>query len=218
MKRMVLCTSVCGVLASLALCLGDAGERAPVTGGGWRVKTSDGLEVTFAKDATISRVAVDGRELPLRGKGGFYVTEVLPPDGKRKSYGLVTGQVRDVKGGRGDQRQGRPRGWNCTRSSRTPIGSTSGGDVRDTTGKDRALIVEFVLPVDCTGWTYENTPLQRQVIGKDTRYPSLQQPDSMLVSDTSPPDERDNWCGWTWAGCRSMRCTTATWGCPSGYR
>ncbi len=53
------------------------------------------------------------------------------------------------------------------------------------------MILEFVLPVDCTGWTCENTALQRQRIAKDTRYPSIKQPDTVLSSDTSPPDERE---------------------------
>jgi hypothetical protein len=179
-----------GLLAATA-CLADNGERTATQAGGWSVKTADGLEVVFAKDATIRHVMLEGRELPLRGKGGFYVTEVLPPDGKRKSYGLVTGQIRDVKSGM-EIHDGAGDGLELQAIV------SYGGDqlfvsstIRDTTGKDRALIVEFVLPVDCTGWMYENTPLQKQVIGKDTRYPSLQQPDSMLFSDTSPPDERD---------------------------
>ncbi len=196
MKRIVrlmpvLIVLVC-VLVWTDLCRAGEGDRLPLAGGAWSLKTSDGLEVTFAKDADISRVAVDGEELRLCGPGGFFVTEVMPPDGRRKPYGFVRGRVDLVK--------------ECVNIKATAgeglelsaVVSVSGdgrlcvdGVVRDSTGKDRAVIVEFVLPVDCTGWTYENTPLQRQVIGKQTRYPSLQHPDSVLVSDTSPPDERD---------------------------
>ena len=178
----------------LLAAIGRASQPAtvPVSTGGCSVKTPDGLEIVLAKDASISRVAADGRELPLRGRGGFYVTEVLPPDGKRKSYGLVAGAIEPVKDGANIKAQAGP-GLELAAMLSSPGDGRLcvDGTIRDTTGKDRAVIVEFVLPVDCTGWTYENTPLQKQVIGKDTRFPSLEQPDSILVSDTSPPDERN---------------------------
>lgn len=192
LKAVSVCVAAVLITASLAGCALKSHTPGQSRPDRLAVRTSDGLEVTLAEDATIRSVAVDKKELPLRGQGGFHVTEVLAPTGQLKPYGLVRGRIGqvhdgvDIEASVGDGLElsavvaggGRDRLW-------------IDGRIRDMTGRDRAVIVEFVLPVDCTGWTYENTPAQKQVIGRDTCYPSMRYPETLLSSDLSPPDEKE---------------------------
>ena len=77
-KMAVVTMAMVCALALAEVCRAATGERVPAGKGGWTVKTADGLAVTFDKDAAIIGVAVDGRDLPLRGKGRTYGVKVAP--------------------------------------------------------------------------------------------------------------------------------------------
>jgi len=150
------------------------------------VEISDGLRIEFDKAGKITSVAAGSEMLPLKGPGGFYLTEVLPPDGEKRSYGLLAGTASATKQGLRLQYRtetGLELSANLAAADRIEVA----GEVRDTTGKDRALIVEFVLPIDCTGWTYENTPWQKKEIGKETTYPARAHQYTVEICRTGPP-------------------------------
>jgi len=151
-----------------------------------RVETSDGLALEFAANGSLRGVFANGKAVPLRGPGGFYLAEVLAPNGKVKDHGLLPGAV-SVEGNslcvQGRTSDGLQLVARLTASDRLEIA----GEIRDKTGKDRAVIVEFVLPVDCTGWTYENTPWQSRTIDKSLTYPGEPHRGTVDICRTGPP-------------------------------
>jgi hypothetical protein len=122
------------VLLLLAATLAHAGEAAAKAGG---------VAVGFDRGARVTGLAVAGARLPAVGKGGFRIAEVLP-GGKRVDHGWW---------------EGKPLAGLTLKpkllESRKYIDVTT--EIKDTTGKDRALIVSFTLPVKTAGTTFENT-------------------------------------------------------------
>ncbi len=151
------------------------------------VRTTDGLDLTFAADGTVRAVAVGGRALPMTGPGGFYLTEIVAPKGKRTEHGLLQGKVTQV-GGRLRFESRDCDGLKVLATFEATDRIDVAGEVVDTTGKDRAAKVEFVLPVDLVGWTYDNTPYQRVTLKKSTVYPGPDDPGTRTIDDLEPPE------------------------------
>ncbi len=120
------------------------------------VRTEDGLDLRLGADGTVAAVTLDNRALRLLPEGaGFDVTEFLPPDGARRQLGLVRGNV--VQTGAGvEMRGGLPdAGLDFRARFRGLAGRIEvEGEVTDTTGRDRALMVVFRLPIQAEGWRW----------------------------------------------------------------
>jgi len=110
------------------------------------IATKDGLSLALDADGRITAVSLDGKALPAPAPGGFVLTEVLPPDARRRDAGLLTGKVTAADNTltwTGDAGDGLTLQATLVATDHIAID----GIVRDTTGKDRAVAVRFVVPV-----------------------------------------------------------------------
>jgi len=129
---------------------------------------SGGLRLAFDDRGGVMGVAVRGKELAVTGRGGFRVVEVLPGR-KRTHYGWVRGSAVMKDGSLHADLESK------AARLKLPIRVTGRakyvevtGEIIDTTGRDRALIVSFTLPVKTAGATFENTLREHyRLTGKD---------------------------------------------------
>lgn len=127
------------------------------------VATKDGLQLSFAPDGTLQMVQLARKQ--FRGVGGFFFAEPTdapenlrwaPLKGKGKRKGdRVTWQLSGA-------------GLELTATfMERPDAIFGEGVVRDTTGKDRAIVLAFALPLDATNWQWwDNLRSTRQINGK----------------------------------------------------
>lgn len=136
------------------------------------VRTDDKLCVGITPEGKIASVRFDDVEAGITGPGGFSVKEVLPPKGEQRDLGNIVGNVVSSNGVVVFQ------GMNTASDLVVRATFTGGkfidvrGEVEDTTGKDRAVQVTFLLPIKLVGWRWENTLLRGAQIEAGKSYPS----------------------------------------------
>ena len=125
------------------------------------VATRDGLKLSF-EDTTVSSLVVGETELVARGpqsdptaRGGFLVRDVAA---NSDVYPFSDGQCAQL---------GVTLETRLTASSEAIIVS---GRITDTTRKDRALTLLFALPVDATGWSWDDDVRRSRLIGGRDEY------------------------------------------------
>jgi hypothetical protein len=124
---------------------------------GRTVRTKDRFELGLAADGAVASAALGGRKLPLAGPGGFSVVESLAPDGQLRDHGRFTGAAK-VAGGRLRFTGAIPQAaLELSAEFRGGDFIDVRGEIRDTSGADRALAVTFTLPLELAGWRWENT-------------------------------------------------------------
>lgn len=133
---------------------------------------SSGMQLQFAQDGVVSKVAVRGKSLPLAGAGGFSIVETLMPHGRRREWGDCRGRT-SGKGARCGFEGLLPQAALALSAS---IGAGDyldvRGEVRDLSGADRALDVTFTLPVKLKGWRWEGTAARGETVAPGQVYPS----------------------------------------------
>lgn len=130
------------------------------------------LNIVFSNDGGVKQVVTCGRKLPLTGRGGFAIEEVLVPDGSSKPWGAVAGTMSGKGASLRFDGGIAAAGLELSASIRQGDYLDVQGEVRDLTGQDRALKVSFTLPVKLRGWRWENTALRHCTIEAGKRYPS----------------------------------------------
>ncbi|MFO7899204.1 MAG: hypothetical protein R6V58_09100, partial [Planctomycetota bacterium] len=166
-----------------------AGERA-VGGRRLTVTTDDGLSIRLAPDGSVRRVAVGDTELGLQERPLFSVEEILRPDGKSTGWRPI---IADVSAkGHAVQVAGGSRELALELAATVRGGSfvEVAGELRDLTGRDRAVRLRFTLPVDLVGWRWENTAFRSATIEKGRRYPSSER-DLLYLDRVGPRKGRD---------------------------
>jgi len=163
-------TTVAGfALAVLALLPG--GQAASGTRAAERTVFADDLGLRFDETGNVTGVTLAGRPVALKPEGGFRVVEVVP--GGREGAGGVPARVRRTTHSWTNRQCHQALlngGWVRLALADTDAGLTMtaivarrdtyievAGEIADTTGRDRALIVSFTLPVSTAGATFENT-------------------------------------------------------------
>ncbi len=137
-----------------------------------KLRTSDGLGIALERSGAIGGVSVGKKKLALRGSGGFSIEEVLRPKGEVRKLEAVKGKLS------GSGKGCRFAGGIESAGLEIRAGFKGGefidvrGEVRDLTGMDRALKVKFTLPVNLTGWTWENTTATARTIKPGGHEPS----------------------------------------------
>ncbi len=135
------------------------------------LRTGEGLYIELDGNAAARRLDLHGESLLPRGpqgQGGFYVWET---DGAPR-YERFTGRVELAQGASCDLRCA-SLGLRLTARFRATADRISvTGEMRDTTGRDRPLVLVWVLPLEATGWTWGDSLLGGRRIGEAGRYHS----------------------------------------------
>jgi len=136
------------------------------------VRTDDGLVVEMSSTGAVRAVRDRSRGLPLAGPGGFSVEECVPPKAREVDHGRVEGKV--VRRGQRLSFSGgiEAAGLELNASIKAGPYVEIAGEVKDLTGRDRALRVRFTLPVRLRGWKWENTAATSRRVEKGKTYPS----------------------------------------------
>lgn len=146
----------------------QTGETAG-SGGEFVVRASDGLEFSLTDGGAVSGVAIDGVELPMLSvPGGFSFRELsttldIPLEGAvEKNYdGSITQYVTssDI----------------AFRFDYIPRDRyiEVHGDIQDLRDVDRAIQVQYVLPVDATGWQWGDYIRKSREIDSGVRYENV---------------------------------------------
>lgn len=137
------------------------------------VTTNDGLALHFADGRPVA-LSLDGQPLPaaevggegLQGTGGFYVGVLLQGE-----FRPVVGGGSAVEGGY--EQRVELAGMDLRfiaryRSAGDHI--TVEGQLRDTSGRDRAIDLVFKLPARCDGWTWASSLYDTQPIAEEGLY------------------------------------------------
>lgn len=137
-----------------------AAQQAPL------VRTGDGLALRLAADGTVAGLTLDKNALPLSPQpAGFHIVEYQPPDGARRDWGVLRGKL--TLGRDGLELQCAPAEAGLSFEARfrgLPGRIEVEGVVADTTGKDRALLVSFRLPIAAEGWQWgDNMDRAREI-------------------------------------------------------
>ncbi|GEM_PF-2107216 len=142
------------------------------------IRTRDRFELRLAADGVVAGAALDGKRLKLAGPGGFSVVESLAPDGELRDHGRFSGKVA-ASGGRLRFSGAIPQAaLELSAELRGGDFIDVRGEVRDTSGADRALSVSFTLPVGLSGWRWENTAARAETVSPGRVYPYA--PDDFL--------------------------------------
>lgn len=140
------------------------------------VRSKDGLAIGFARDGSVRfvrlRPAAKPQPLALAGPGGFAIVESLQPDGQLRDHGLVRGTAKSVRNSIRFDGAIPQAALELSATVRGGPFIDVAGEVRDTSGADRALNVSFTLPVRLTGWRWENTAAVARTIQPGQAYPS----------------------------------------------
>jgi len=135
------------------------------------VRTKDGLSVGFGRKG-IRSVRCADKALALSGPGGFSAVECVVPRGEFKDLGPFEGAT-TRKGAKVVFEGSMPSAaLELKAAFKGGDMIEVAGEVRDTSGMDRALDVSFTLPVNLDGWTWENTAAVSRTIEKGKTYPS----------------------------------------------
>ena len=160
------------------------------------VATPDGLKVAFAADGRIGSVSLGSRKLPLAGPGGFSVVESLSPDGQLRDHGRFAGKA--GRAGKAVRFEGAIPQAALELSAEFRAGKylEVRGEVRDTSGADRALMVGFTLPVKLSGWRWESTAARAETVAAGKSYPS--DPDDFIYlgkkGDGFADEDHERYC------------------------
>jgi hypothetical protein len=149
----------------------------PKTKSGTTLKTDDGLTLDFT-DGQVKKLLWNGKAAPLSGPGGFAATETLTPDGRVRDHGVFEGQTSSVRGGVRFEGAIPRAALELTATLRGGRHIAIEGEVRDTSGVDRALSVSFTLPLKLAQWKWENTAAVSRTIRRGRTYPS--KPEDMI--------------------------------------
>jgi hypothetical protein len=157
------------IAARPAVAAPAAGIRPGAAGDPGVVAKTAGRELRVARDGAIRAVANAGKPLPLLDlPGGFEVAEYL---GARREARVLRPLPHPTRGGLA---------WSYDGAKLTlsvDIQETPGylrfhGKLKDTSGKDRALIVAFTLPINAWGWTWWDDPDRVRRVTHGVRYTS----------------------------------------------
>lgn len=170
---------------------------ATILEGSPAVATEDGLALHFA-DGRPTALSLDGEAQAdaavgsegLQGSGGFYVGDLL-----EGQFRPITGGGRAVAGGY-DQRV-ELAGMDLRFTARyRAVGDRIRveGELRDTSGQDRAIDLVFKLPARCDGWSWANGLYDVQAINLEepcsTQYPVAAVADGARGLAMAPPPDR----------------------------
>lgn len=136
------------------------------------VRTNDGLAIRLEADGTLQGVTLDSRPLEMQaGTGGFYVTEFVVPDGRRRDWGVVRGRTTQASDGVDLLAPLPDPGLDFRARFRNHGGRLEvEGEVADRSGRDRALLVSFRLPIQAAGWWWADDLDRRRRIEAGTSY------------------------------------------------
>ncbi len=143
----------------------------PKTKLGTTLKTDDGLTLDFT-DGQVKKVLWNGKAAPLAGTGGFAATETLTPDGRVRDHGVFEGKTSSARGGVRFEGAIPSAALELTATLRGGRYIGIEGEIRDTSGVDRAITVVFTVPLKLVGWTWENTASASRTIRRGHTYPS----------------------------------------------
>ena len=137
------------------------------------LRTQDGLGVQLRADGVVVGVTVGRPAARLSSAtGGFQLTEYLPPDGSRREWGFVRGKL-EAEGGAQVLRS-EPVGAGLDFRARFQVLAgyiDVNGEVADKTGKDRALLVDFRLPLNAEGWLWgDGLERSRRVVAGELQH------------------------------------------------
>jgi len=137
------------------------------------VRSRDGLAIELGATSGVRAVRLDGKVLSCAGcGGGFSARECVVPRGEMRDHGRFEGKTTR-------------RGTKLIFEGSIPSAALElkaafkggdmievAGEVRDTSGLDRALDITFTLPLRLKGWTWENTAAVSRKIQGGKIYPS----------------------------------------------
>lgn len=135
------------------------------------LRTDDGLYLELDGNAAARRLDLQRASLLPRGpqgQGGFYVWET---DGAPR-YERFTGRAELAQGSACDLRCVALGLRLTARFRATADRITVTGELKDTTVRDRPLVLVWVLPLEATGWTWGDSLLASRPIGETGRYHS----------------------------------------------
>jgi hypothetical protein len=140
---------------------------APAQSQGLTVRSGDGVALELTNRGEVTRFAIGDVLLPLKGRGGFGITDYGEPSAAAgKPVHVPVEAKAEQRGEAVALRGGLPRAGLELEATLTGDKECIriDGTVRDTTGKDRAVAVEFRLPLDAMGWTWHLDSEERQTI------------------------------------------------------
>ena len=133
------------------------------------LNTADGLSMTLGGDGAAYKVALDGATISPKGGegyGGFYAWDITKP----AAYQRFTQEASPSNDGTLKLRcEPLALRLNAKFEARTDRIDVT-GDLSDTSGKDRAIVLVFVLPIDAAGWTWGDTLEANRPIREMGRY------------------------------------------------
>ncbi|MFW6107623.1 MAG: hypothetical protein ACOC70_00350 [bacterium] len=187
----VVATALCGLFIGCRAGPDEqsGGKRA---GAGRRlaVTTDGGFSIRLAPDGSVRRVAVGDTTLGLQDGPLFSVEEILRPDGKSAGWRPIAAEV--SASGDGLQVAGGSSELALELAATVRGGPFIDvtGELRDLTGRDRAVRLRFTLPVHLVGWRWENTAFRSATIEEGERYPSAER-DLLYLDRVGPRKGRD---------------------------
>ena len=144
-------------IITLLVVLMDAASARPAT-----LSDGAGLEFALADNGAIAAVYLNGKRLPLGGRGGFYLSEPNS-DARVPMVGETVSREGTVQ-------------LTATSPLQTCLNASCAegdgfieidGELEDLTGKDRGLWLGFNLPVDTTGWKWGDSLNSSPVVTLD---------------------------------------------------
>ena len=147
------------------------------------VCTSDGLEFSLAEDGTVTGMAIDDSRMPMLSvPGGFSFGEVS----STTSGILLSGTVE--KNPDGSITEYMASSDIAFRFDYIPKDRyiEVHGDIRDMRRVDRAIQVQYVLPVDATGWQWDDDIRKGRKIKSGTRYENVYRIGDVRTQNTYP--------------------------------
>jgi len=145
--------------------------------------------VSISPGGGIDNVRIAGAAVGTGRVGGFSVVEVLGPDGRAAAPLAMRGAVKSAG-------KGRLRLEAADSKARLALRATfATGDALGVTGevenldpkRERAVRLDFVLPIRCEGWTYASGIAAAETIKGDGEYPTGPHR-AMLFGDRSKPN------------------------------
>jgi hypothetical protein len=135
------------------------------------------VKIDVSAAGAIIGVKAGDKDVATSQPGGFSVVEILPPDGKTTAPEAISGKLTPD-----GQKQGQWRFEGRAEKSQLGINATlaSDGESLLATGellnldsaRDRAIQLDFVIPIKCDGWTYESGIETVEKIVGDKDYPA----------------------------------------------
>jgi len=147
------------------------------------VRAYDGLEFSLAESGAVSGVSIDGSEMPMLSvPGGFSFRDVASTTSDISLEGVVE------KNHDGSITQYVTSSDIAFRFDYMPGDRyiEVHGEVQDLRGVDRAIQVQYVLPVDATGWQWGDYIRESREIGSGVRYENVYRVREVRTQNTYP--------------------------------